>query len=358
MQYDITVVIASLNGEARIERCLRALDKQTVEPFIEKIVVDDGSVDATSKIARENGARVLRHPSNRGVAAARNTGAEAASAPIVAFLDDDCEPDQEWAERLLLEYTDSVAGVGGAIHASSGGGIISSYLKRRNRHEPLELDLAKSEKIPYRFYLYLRKQWAFAPPSSRRNVYAFAGANMSFARDAFVTVGGFDERFRDGAEEQDFCRRLLSALPGSRLAFVPEASVVHYFDAKLNKTLKRNYAYGRGAAQFYRKWPTVRPTIFPGPFLLMAVTGLACLFPEWLPLVVLVPYALYPMSIRYMLAERRLSCLSDSYLQLAQELWENIGFITGLWTFRHFPVYVPESGAEVLSEAKESRRII
>jgi len=355
MQYDLTVVIASLNGEARIERCLRALDKQTVGPFIEKIVVDDGSTDATSKIARENGARVLRHLSNQGVAAARNTGAEAASSPIVAFLDDDCEPDQEWAERLLLEYADGVVGVGGAIHASSGAGIISSYLRRRNRHEPLELNLAKSEKIPYRFYLYLRKQWTFAQPSPRRNVYAFAGANMSFARDAFVAVGGLDERFRYGAEEQDFCRRLLSALPGSRLVFVPEASVVHYFDAKLYRTLKRNYAYGRGAAQFYRKWPTVRPTIFPGPFLLLAVAGLAGFFPDLLPLVVLMPYALYPMSIRYAFAERRWTYLLDSYLQLAQELWENAGFITGLWKFRHFPIYAPESSAEVLSEPKESR---
>lgn len=355
MQYDITVVIASLNGEARIERCLRALDKQTIGPFIEKIVVDDGSADETSKVARENGARVLRHLSNQGVAAARNTGAQAASAYIVAFLDDDCEPDQEWAERLLLEYIDGVVGVGGAIHACSGAGIISSYLRRRNRHEPLELDLAKSEKIPYRFYLYLRKQWADARPSLRRNVYAFAGANMSFARDAFVTAGGFDERFRDGAEEQDFCRRLLSTLPGSRLVFVPEASVVHYFDAKLYRTLKRNYAYGRGAAKFYRKWPTVRPTIFPGPFLIMAVAGLTVFLPELLPLVVLIPYALYPMSIRNTIAERRLSCLLDSYLQLAQELWENVGFITGLWAFRHFPVYAPKSSAEVMSEAKESR---
>jgi glycosyltransferase involved in cell wall biosynthesis len=343
MQYDMTVVIASLNGEARIESCLRALDKQTIGPFIEKIVVDDGSADDTSKVARENGARVLRHLSNQGVAAARNTGAQAASASIVAFLDDDCEPDQEWAERLLLEYTDGVVGVGGAIHACSGAGIISSYLRRRNRHEPLELDLAKSEKIPYRFYLYVRKQWAFARPSPRRNVYAF------------VTAGGFDERFRDGAEEQDFCRRLLSTLPGSRLVFVPEASVVHYFDAKLYRTLKRNYAYGRGAAKFYRKWPTVRLTIFPGPFLLMAVAGLAFFFPELLPLVALIPYALYPMSIHNTIVERRLSCLLDSYLQLAQELWENVGFITGLWTFRHFPVYAPKSSAEVMSEAREPR---
>ena len=35
------------------------------------------------------------------LAVARNTGARVASAPILAFLDDDCEPEPQWAEQLI-----------------------------------------------------------------------------------------------------------------------------------------------------------------------------------------------------------------------------------------------------------------
>ena len=68
---------------------------------MEIIVVDDGSTDTTSDVARAHGVTSVRHETNRGLAAARNSGVRAASAPIVAFLDDDCEPEPQWARQLL-----------------------------------------------------------------------------------------------------------------------------------------------------------------------------------------------------------------------------------------------------------------
>jgi GT2 family glycosyltransferase len=352
--YKMSVVVASLNGEARIERCFRALDKQTIAPDLEIIVVDDGSTDDTAEIASKNGANVLRHVTNRGVSAARNSGMRAASAPIVAFLDDDCEPGQEWAERLLLEYNHNVLGVGGAIQACSGPGFIYSYVERRNRYEPLDLNLSKSERIPYRFYLYIRQQWTSSQASGKRDVYAFGGGNMSYTRSALLAVGGFDERFRDGGEEQDLCRRLLDAFPAGRLVFVPEAPVIHHFKASLRAALRRNYAYGRGKAQYYRKWPTARLTFFPGPILLFAILGLAIRFPELAVAALIVPQVLYPGGIRSAITERRPTCLLDAYVQLAQESWENAGFINGLWSFRHLPVHVSNSKIPAMTEAQES----
>ena len=343
--YEMSVVVASLNGALRIEGCLRGLDKQTIGPALEIIVVDDGSTDDTAEIASKNGARVIRHETNQGVSAARNSGMRVASAPIVAFVDDDCEPDQEWAERLLLEYDDDVLGVGGEIQPGSGVGYIYSYLRRQNRHEPLELHLARSESIPYRFYLYIRRQWTSARASGKRDVYAFAGANMSFVRNTFLTVGGFDERFRSGAEEQDLCRRLRSAFPNGRLVFAPRASVVHYFAASLRMMLKRNHAYGRGAAQLYRKWATMRPTFFPGPVVLLLMIGLIIRFPEMAIAMVVAPQVLYPCGIRSAVQERKLSCLMDSYIQLLQEASEDMGYLNGLWSFRRLPAYVQNYAA-------------
>src|ERR1700761_1230496 len=97
----MSVVICSLNGAPGVDRCLRALAAQTIRSSLEVIVVDDGSSDGTSAAGRAHTAVVVRHPTNLGLAAARNTGLGVSTAPVVAFLDDDCEPEPQWAERLL-----------------------------------------------------------------------------------------------------------------------------------------------------------------------------------------------------------------------------------------------------------------
>lgn len=330
----LTVVVCSLNGAARIGRCLSSLQQQTIRASIEVIVVDDGSTDNTSLVADTNAVTVIRHDTNRGVSAGRNSGLRAASAPVVAFLDDDCEPGPKWAERILSGYSKDVIGVGGSIQQYADNGYLYDYLCRHNRHTPLSLDLAVSEKIPYRFYLYLKRQWTTPRPAIQQDVYAFPGANMSFLRSAIMAVGGFDEAFRFGSEEEDLCRRLLEAFPAGRLVFIPDALVLHHFEASLRTTLGRNRAYGRGSAQFYRKWPSVRPTVFPGPVLVLATLIAAPVQPALLPVALLAPQALYPGALRSAIGHRRAACLLDAYVQLAQEFCENVGFIQGLWRYR------------------------
>jgi glycosyltransferase involved in cell wall biosynthesis len=77
------------------------------------IAVDDGSTDATSEVAGWHGALVIRHSANRGLSAARSLGVREASAPIAAFLDDDCKAEPRWAEQLLAGFGDDVVAVGG-----------------------------------------------------------------------------------------------------------------------------------------------------------------------------------------------------------------------------------------------------
>jgi GT2 family glycosyltransferase len=57
----------------------------------EVVVVDDGSEDDTADVAIQMGAKVIRHPRNRGLSAARNTGLHAANQPWIALLDSDDE---------------------------------------------------------------------------------------------------------------------------------------------------------------------------------------------------------------------------------------------------------------------------
>ncbi len=331
----LSVVICSRDGAVGVDRCLRALAAQTIRPALEVIVVDDGSADGTGEVARGHGAIVLRHETSRGPAAARNTGAQLAGAPILAFLDDDCEPAPQWAEQLVGAYRRDVIGVAGALLAGGRPGFMLGYLARHNPLEPQELSLARSSRLYYRLYLYLGRQWAPPRPCGPRDIYSCAAANMSVWHAAFREVGGFDERIRFASEDDDLCRRLRQAFPAGRLVFAPGASAVHHFRTTPWDTLRRRRAYGQGAARMRRKWPDVPPTVFPWPAAVLAMLALSAFFPVLLAATALAPQLLYPAGLRAAVRERRPSCVLDAYLQLAEECSADLGFIEGLWRFRH-----------------------
>lgn len=330
---DLSVVICSLNGADGVDRCVRALSKQK-DVELQVIVVDDGSSDDTSEVALQHGVTVIRHEVNRGLAAARNTGISAATAPVVAFLDDDCEPEPTWARHLLDAYEDDVTGVGGDVIPCAPPGYMLGYLTRNNPLLPLESSLTRSEALPYRLYLYLLRQWTPLERHDRREVYSLVGANMSFRRSV-LNVENFDERFRFGGEDFDICLRLPRVFPGTRLVLNPAAEVRHHFLPSLRDTLRRSRSYGRGGARIYRKWPSIRPTIFPGPFLMLALLIASAFLPVLLITGLLLPQLLYPLGVRRAVTLRKPACLLDAYVQLAAEAAGNIGYLQGIWQFRN-----------------------
>jgi glycosyltransferase involved in cell wall biosynthesis len=231
MPADLSVIICSLNGAAGVDRCLHALAAQK-DVELQVIVVDDGSTDNTSDVAREHGVTVFRHEVNRGLSAARNTGIRAATAPVVAFLDDDCEPEPEWARELIDAYADGVVGVGGPVVPDAPEGFMLGFLRRNNPLLPLEMNLARSERLVYRLYLYALRQWAPEQRHDMREVYTLVGASMSFRRDVIAEVGA-DERFRFGSDDLDICLRVRRRFPQGRLVVTPDAVVRHHFDPGL-----------------------------------------------------------------------------------------------------------------------------
>jgi glycosyltransferase involved in cell wall biosynthesis len=88
----VSIVIPTHNRPALLEAALDSLVAQTIDSW-EAIVVDDASEPpvAIEALGKKFGHRLcaIRHEVSRGGAAAKNSGIDAASAPVVAFLDDD-----------------------------------------------------------------------------------------------------------------------------------------------------------------------------------------------------------------------------------------------------------------------------
>jgi glycosyltransferase involved in cell wall biosynthesis len=140
----IAVVVPAFNEAAKIARTVRS-----IPGFVDHvIVVDDGSADATARVAsrsQRRGLEVVRHPRNRGVGAAIATGyarAHEASADVTAVMAGDSQMDPADLANLVLAVVNDQAdyakgnrfawpGVGRTMPASRlAGNVILSLLTR------------------------------------------------------------------------------------------------------------------------------------------------------------------------------------------------------------------------------------
>jgi glycosyltransferase involved in cell wall biosynthesis len=85
----VTIVIPAFNEEGGIGAVLESLRASLPPGVAEVVVVDDGSTDRTAEIATAAGARVLRHPINRGYGASLKTAIKAVSSDYVLMMDAD-----------------------------------------------------------------------------------------------------------------------------------------------------------------------------------------------------------------------------------------------------------------------------
>ena len=216
-------VVVPCHGRAELTRRLLRSFVHSPDRY-EVVLVDDGSPVPIQEIAGpltgELDLQFVRHESSRGPAAARNSGLRAARHENVAFTDNDCVVEPDWARHLATYLRDApsrVAGVGGRVLAV-GDDMFSRYF---TYHKILDPYLSQGR------YLYV------------------VTANCAFRRAALEQVGGFDERIRTpGGEDPGLCFKLLKA--GLQLHYWKDAVVHHHYRPGLREFARTFFRYGSG----------------------------------------------------------------------------------------------------------------
>jgi glucosyl-dolichyl phosphate glucuronosyltransferase len=169
-----------------------------------------------------------------GASCTRNTGAEYADTPFIAFLDDDIQVHQGWLSRLLAPFVDPAV-------IGTGGGVVARWQYERPSWFPEEFEWVVG--ASYRGMPTVQ--------STVRNVWS---ENMAVRTDVFDAVGGFRTGFgkvgnSSRPEDTDLCIRMSANVTGGRWVYTPEAVAEHHVPgsrASFSYFLRRNYYEGRG----------------------------------------------------------------------------------------------------------------
>lgn len=124
----VSVIIPAMNEEKAIGTVVHALRQLALD--MEIIVVNDGSTDQTSKIAREAGAIVINHPLSLGAGKSVKDGILHASSEYILMIDADCTYPVKSVPMFIAKLEEGFDLVVGARHGKEYRGRMLKYFAR------------------------------------------------------------------------------------------------------------------------------------------------------------------------------------------------------------------------------------
>lgn len=193
----VSVIIPAHNAERFIADAIQSVHSQTLA-VAEIIVVDNDCTDRTPEIGRQFGATVIQEK-RRGLSIARNAGIRASTQKWIAFLD----ADDWWANhktelqwRAILEFPEAA--------------LVScdNYFARNGSISPLDDQVVRSRWNNMSVELIRGEHATLIPraPGDMLNRFCPLSPSALIRRDAFSTVGLFDEDLRYNDELECFMR--------------------------------------------------------------------------------------------------------------------------------------------------------
>jgi GT2 family glycosyltransferase len=234
-----TVIVPTVNGSERLGQLLETLDPNAYEV----LVVDNGSTDGTDRMlaARFPAVRVLRRETNEGFSRAVNLGARSAEGDVLVLLNDDCVCDPDFVPALA-----------GALDPSTGVVMAAAVLRRwldAHRIESAGMEIDHTLLV----WEHLHGEPIQVLDSDVPNPIGPSAAAAALHREAFLAIGGFDERLFAYWEDVDLVLRL--RVEGGTCVLAHGARGAHKHAATLGAgSPRKNYLMGFGRAYVLRKW--------------------------------------------------------------------------------------------------------
>ena len=323
---DITVVIpayiTSSESHADLKKLVASLAGLTI------IIVDDASPHSVNI----DGARVLRHDTNKGPGASRNTGIEAVTTTVVACVDTDVMVSTQQVAILAAYIIDThVGAVAPRITCTNDQTFISEF---ESHHSPLDLG-----PIP-----------ALVRPMSRVSYLpaTVLVCNVQLLRNA----GGFDDSIRMG-EDVDLVWRLIEN--GISCRYVPSIECPHSPRSTMRKMLKQRYDYGTSAALLDQRYPRAASPLRANALLLTTATTVLMGY-IYFAMILVVPTMVYfmislrstsiPMATRTQLAWKGLVSTTRLFARAIMRVWWPLFFVASVVSLRlgvmlTFSAFVP-----------------
>ena len=222
----------------------------------ETLVIDNGTgaMELERHTAKLDGASVLRLDENLGYGRAVNLAARHAHGDVLVLLNDDSVVEPGYVEAMAgaLDPSRGVVMAAGVMQDARSPGLIETA--------GIELDRTLLA------YDYLNGEPLSCLERSVPDPIGPSGAAAAFEREAFLSVGGFDETIFAYLEDVDLVLRL--RLEGGRCRLAKDARGTHEHSATLGPgSPRKDYLAGFGRGYLLRKWSVVSARRLPAVLL-------------------------------------------------------------------------------------------
>ena len=251
--FDVSIVVVSYNTASLLRQCLRSV-RADRGPSREVYVVDNASADGSPQMVAEEFPEVvlLANRENVGFTRANNQALARISGRHACLLNSDAEL-RPGALAAMVSYLDEhpgVAVVGPRLVYPDG-----TPQSSRRRFPTVATALVESTVLQRwcpRAGVLRRYYVQDVPDDRAQEVDWVTGACLMVRREAITDVGLLDERFFMYSEELDWCRRMKTA--GWRVAYTPEAVVVHHESRSADQNLaRRNILFHDSKCRYFAK---------------------------------------------------------------------------------------------------------
>ena len=237
----VSIVIPTLNNTGMLTQTILSVEETCKNLNHEIIVACDDCTSQTAAYVKDMKWKMVALEGNKGFATACNAGAKLAEGEFLVFLNDDTLPAKEWLHRLLYAHENLIKKMGidsqvGALGPMSNHVAGIQALPQNKVYTPQNRD-AVSDQLPEQYGI----------------THFISGFCFFISKTLFDEVGGFDEQFFNGAEDNALCNMLLQR--GYHLGVVGNSYVYHYGSSTLNQPKFKDLRNGvANVPEYYRQY--------------------------------------------------------------------------------------------------------